>query len=282
MAEAPTKVTLQEAAARLGVHYMTVYRYVRLGLLAADKVGGTWRIALRDLEDLRQRSAAGGDVQRRPAPWADRLEARLVVGDSRGAWGVIEAALTAGTDLEDVYLEVIAPAMSAIGRRWEVAEVDIAIEHRASVIAMRIVGRLGHRFARRGRTRGTVVVGNPTGERHALPVALLADVVRRAGWEVWELGADVPTSSFVRAAAEVEHLVAVGVSISTPQCIEAGADAIAALRPVVNGAAILVGGHAVADGSDASALGADGWAPDGKQAVAVLEALMSGRAPAMP
>jgi excisionase family DNA binding protein len=280
MAEVTPRVTLQEAAARLGVHYMTVYRYVRLGLLAADKVGGTWRVSVRDVEDLRQRSVPDG--RRRPAPWADRLEARLVVGDSRGAWGVIEAALTAGTDLEDVYLEVIAPAMAAIGRRWESGEVAVDVEHRASVIAMRIVGRLGHRFARRGRTRGTVVVGNPAGERHALPVALLADVVRRAGWEVWELGADVPTASFVRAATEVGHLVAVGVSISTPQCIEAGAEAVAALRPVVNGAAILVGGHAVAGGADARELGADGWAPDGRQAVALLEALVSGRAPVLP
>ena len=32
--------TLQEAADELGVHYMTAYRYVRLGLLDAAKVGG--------------------------------------------------------------------------------------------------------------------------------------------------------------------------------------------------------------------------------------------------
>jgi excisionase family DNA binding protein len=36
-------LTLHEAADRLGVHYMTVYRRVQLGMLPARKVGGTWR-----------------------------------------------------------------------------------------------------------------------------------------------------------------------------------------------------------------------------------------------
>ena len=34
-------LTLHEAADVLGVHYMTAYRYVRLGLLPAAKAGGT-------------------------------------------------------------------------------------------------------------------------------------------------------------------------------------------------------------------------------------------------
>ena len=42
-------LTLHEAADRLGVHYMTVYRRVRLGMLPARKVGGTWRIDPVDL-----------------------------------------------------------------------------------------------------------------------------------------------------------------------------------------------------------------------------------------
>ncbi|MDA8269090.1 MAG: helix-turn-helix domain-containing protein [Actinomycetota bacterium] len=34
-------IGLQQAADRLGVHYMTVYRYVRTGRLPATKVGGS-------------------------------------------------------------------------------------------------------------------------------------------------------------------------------------------------------------------------------------------------
>ena len=91
-----------------------------------------------------------------------------MAGDARGAWGVIEAAQAAGADVDEVYLDLVAPAMVSIGRRWESGELDVAVEHRASVIAGRLVGRLGHRFLRRGRNRGTVVLGAPAGERHAL------------------------------------------------------------------------------------------------------------------
>jgi excisionase family DNA binding protein len=272
-------LTLQDAAKLLGVHYMTAYRYVRLGVLPAGKVGGTWRVSPIEVERLRASTARAGTAQvavvtHRRAPWADRLECRLVSGDAGGSWAVIEAALAAGADLDDVYLSIIAPAMRVIGERWETGELDVAVEHRASGIVFRIVGRLGHRFARRGRSRGVVVVGAPAGERHALPVALLTDLLRAASWEVSDLGADVPTSSFVDAACDAGGLAAVGVSVSTATCLAAGEEAIAALRAQALDVPILVGGHAVRDERQASALGADGWAADGRAAVALLDALV--------
>jgi len=96
---------------------------------------------------------------------------------------------------------VIGDAMREIGDRWERGEIDVAAEHRASGIVLRIVGRLGPRFVRRGRSRGTVVLGAPPGERHGLPVALLADLLRGSGWEIHDLGADVPAADFARIAS---------------------------------------------------------------------------------
>ena len=43
-------LSLHQAADLLGVHYMTVYRRVRLGILPARKVDGTWLIDPADLE----------------------------------------------------------------------------------------------------------------------------------------------------------------------------------------------------------------------------------------
>ena len=37
-------LSLHEAADLLGVHYMTIYRRVRLGILPARKIGGTWMV----------------------------------------------------------------------------------------------------------------------------------------------------------------------------------------------------------------------------------------------
>ena len=68
----------------------------------------------------------------------------------------------------------ISPALVEIGERWAAGELDISIEHRATGIVQRLIGRLGPQFIRRGRSRGTVVVGAPEGESHSLVVSMLA------------------------------------------------------------------------------------------------------------
>jgi len=270
---ADTVLTLNEAAEQLGVHYMTVYRYVRLGVLRATKVGGAWQVSLADLEAYRAQSdaqsdpgradgttnARGGGRQR--APWAARLESRLVAGDTAGAWSVVEAALAAGTEIDEVYLDLITPAMHSIGQRWAAGELDVSVEHRATGIAFRLIGRLGPRFARRGRTRGVVLLGSPEGERHSLPIALLADLLRGEGWEVSDMGADMPHDSFVTAAQQTADLVAVGVSVTSETCLTSAAELLGRLRAQVgDGVYLAVGGRAVQDRDHALALGADGWA----------------------
>jgi excisionase family DNA binding protein len=258
-----TPLTLHEAAERLGVHYMTAYRYVRLGLLEASKSGGSWKVAPDALDRFREGAGNAPVGRGDPAPWADRLEARLVAGDARGAWGVVEAALSAGADLDEVYLEILSPAMVAIGDRWAAGELDVAVEHRASGIAMRIVGRLGHRFVRRGRPRGTVIVGTPAGERHGLPTAILADLLRLQGWEVSDLGADVPSDSYVYALREAPGTAAVGLSVTRAEHLPALAEACAAIRSERPDVRIVVGGQAIEGEAHARSLGADTVAASG-------------------
>lgn len=276
-------VTLQEAAEALGVHYMTAYRYVRLGLLPARKEGASWRVERDDVEAFRAGSTSGvaGASQpgRRRAPWAERLEDRLLAGDGRGAWGVVEAALTSGTDVTGVYLDILAPAMASIGQRWAAGEIDIGDEHRASGIVQRLVGRLGPRFARRGRTRGTMVLGAPLGDQHSLPGALVADVVRAAGFDVSDLGANVPPESFLRMAVGAPRLVAMGLSVMHADSLGQAARTIEVLREGTAGATpIIIGGYAVRDEAHAHELGADDYGGDARMVVALLDRF-TGRSP---
>jgi methanogenic corrinoid protein MtbC1 len=159
-----------------------------------------------------------------------------------------------------VYLDVLSPAMRRIGARWADGELDIAVEHRATGIAFRLIGRLGPRLARRGRTRGVVVVGAPPGERHSLPIAMLADLVRADGWEVSDIGADLPVESFVQAAAGTADLVAVGVSVTSSEHLPAAAELLRALRVELPDSLLVAGGAAVRDTAHARELGATEWA----------------------
>ncbi len=255
--------TLQEAADELGVHYMTVYRYVRLGQLEAVKVGGTWQVADRAISEFRNGSAAGPVARGKPAPWAARLEDRLVDGDAQGAWGVIEAAMTSGADVRSVYLDMLSPAMVHIGARWAAGEFDIAIEHQATGIAMRIVGRLGSQCVRRGRSLGGIVLGAPAGESHGLPAAMLGDLMRLHGWDVTDLGANTPTESFVHAVRRAPELKAVGLSVTNSAHLDEVENCCRKIKDAQSHVLVVVGGSGVGDvsvedlGADARATSAD-------------------------
>ena len=131
--------------------YMTVYRWVRTSRLAAEKSGGIWKVRLGDLEALtgggaRGTSKADSAGRHRPARFdGSRLApmtAALLRGDQGGAWLLVEESRRAGIDPVDVLCELIEPAMAEIGRRWRNGEVSVADEHRATVVASRLIGRL--------------------------------------------------------------------------------------------------------------------------------------------
>jgi len=274
-------LTLQEAADELGVHYMTAYRYVRLGVMEASKSGGVWQVQRSAVERFREDakvaaatvgpSGKGGPRNRR-APWSSRLESRLVAGDAPGSWSVIEAAMAAGAELDEIYLDVLTPAMVAIGERWAAGELDISIEHRATGIAMRIIGRIGPRFSRRGRSRGVVALGAPAGEFHALPVAMLGDLLRLRGWEVSDFGVDMPSESIAHVIRETSDLLAVGLSAMSSDNLPALAEACAAARAADPGVLVVVGGRAVLDDDHALALGAHARAAGGDEMHELLTA----------
>jgi MerR family transcriptional regulator, light-induced transcriptional regulator len=275
-------LTLHEAADLLGVHYMTAYRYVRLGLLQARKSGGSWRVTVADVDRFRAGGGTSPVRGGRPAPWAERLEARLVAGDARGAWGVVEAALASGAELDEVHLEVLTPALVGIGMRWAAGELDVAVEHRATGIVHRLLGRLGPRFVRRGRSKGAVVVGTPPGEVHSLPTAILADLLRLRGWDVSDLGADMPPSSFAHLAATVPGLVAVGVSVTVGAHLAGCAATCAAVRASVPTVPIVVGGRGVPGSAQAMAVGADAYAAGAREMAELLEDVIVAPPAAVP
>ena len=266
-----THVGLHEAADRLGVHYMTVYRYARTGRLPAERVGSTWRVAIADLERFHLPQEHGSNTRnaqpRRPA----RLLDRMAAGDEPGSWSIVEETLTSGATADEVYLDLLVPTLRAIGERWERGQLSVAAEHRASAVATRITGRLGPMFARRGLSRGTIVLGAPEGDLHSLPCAIVADLLRGRGFEVLDLGANTPGRSFVESAQGANRLVALMVGVSAPEAVGRLREIAVALRAEVPSAPLLFGGGAIANEATALGLGADGWS--GADAPSVINAV---------
>jgi len=266
-------ITLEEAAQRLGVHYMTAYRYVRSGRLPAVRDGLRWMVDPADLAAIDTGRATRGHGRLR-TDGAARLQARMVAGDEAGSWGVIEEALAYGMSPSAVLVDLIGPALRAIGDGWATGELAVADEHRAVTVAQRLVGRLGPRFARRGRKRGTVVLGSVAGDEHALPSAMVADVLRGGGFDAVDLGANTPPESFAATAADATRLVAVLVGTTAPGADRALRRAVRAVRAAGVAAPILVGGAGISGDAHARALGATVWSgADADAAMRAVDAL---------
>lgn len=178
---------LKEVARTSIVHYMTAYRYVRQGRLPATWVDNCWQVHRDDLAEFV--ASPGRTLDQAPVDQRLRFALHLVNGDEPGAWSVIESALAAGVDARGCYLGVLSAALRAAGRglgdrhRRRPRRPAPGHRHRA-----RIVHRLGALVTRPGRRKGSIVLGSPIGERHTLPVAIAADLIRLAGFTVLEPG----------------------------------------------------------------------------------------------
>ncbi len=124
-----------------------------------------------------------------PAEYSQRLYGALVALDE-GKAGAILTEATALFDLGAVCLDIIQPCLVAIGEAWYRGELRIATEHFASqYLRGRLIGLFQSLPLRPRAPR--ILVGCAPGEFHEIGSLMLALFLRRDGYRVDFLGADV-------------------------------------------------------------------------------------------
>ena len=241
-----SEMSLNEAAEKLGVHYMTAYRYVRTGLLPAAKSGGTWRVIADDLEKFVNRpSTSSGRGHRQLDRHIEPLVTALTRGDERGAWKIAESVRAAGCEVEELCTDLLVPAMAKIGESWASGTLSIADEHRASAIVPILLGRLLASPLPPGRKRGLVVVGCPPAEEHGLPALLFSLLLVGRRFDVENLGHNTPAHIFAESAQAADKLIAVVFSVTFADGLENLQPCVDAVRSVRPDTPLLAGGLAV-------------------------------------
>jgi len=244
-----TLLTLQEAADRLKVHYMTAYRWVRRGDLPAFKTGGRLRVRARDLEAFLQERQVdvaaptdGGGTD-----WdthVDALHRLLLAGERSEAGALVRKVITDGAPVGDVYVRLLTPVMHRIGDDWVDGRISVAEEHRATEIVSSLVARLGDHFRRRGPSRGTAVTLTPAGDHHVLASTMVADFLRAAGWDVHHLGANVPADD-LHTFLQIVPAELVCLSVTRPDLERAVLERLREVVVETTGHSPLLGGQGV-------------------------------------
>ena len=268
------RLSLREAADELGLHYMTVYRYVRTGLLPATKDGGMWWVKLADLGNLQvSPSAEVGRGKRDLARLVPRLVNALVSGDESGVWRIADSQKQAGCGIEEFCIDLLVPAMDKIGNEWQEGSRSIADEHRASALVPSLLGRLRTTPRPSGRKRGLVIVGCPPTEEHSIPASIFEELLRGRRFEVQNLGANTPPFSFVDVCADADRLLAVAFSVSVATSLEGLRTCVDELRSAGFGEPMIVGGIAVV-GLSAGELGVDHVVSGFREGLDLIETLV--------
>ncbi len=142
------------------------------------------------------------------------LEACMVF-DDQGASQALDQAFAIAAP-ETVCLEVLKSGLAQVGQGWYNGSVSVQQEHFTASVAMRRIDNL--MAALPAPTRGkTILAACPAGEEHDFILLVVTYLLRRNGWDVVYLGANVP----------LENLDAV-VGVTKPALVISGAQTLMA------------------------------------------------------
>jgi methylmalonyl-CoA mutase cobalamin-binding domain/chain len=130
---------------------------------------------------------------------------------------------------------------------------------------------------RKAPPRGIVVIGAVQGDLHDIGYSLVAKQLELAGFEVHQMGVNVPTMSFIDKAQEVDADI-IGLSAFLVTTIPNCEDVINYLRDMGlrDRFKVIIGGAETTQ-ETADSLGADGWAANAVEAVTLCQDLVKER-----
>ncbi len=117
---------------------------------------------------------------------------------------------------EIVCSQLIAEGIAQIGQKWCQGEATPQQEHFASQLAVRRLERLIAATPPPTR-RGRILTASPSGEEHTIGLLTMTLLLRRAGWDVVYLGADVPLQQMEQTieATEPNLIILVAQQLDT-------------------------------------------------------------------
>jgi 5-methyltetrahydrofolate--homocysteine methyltransferase len=215
-----------------------------------------------------------------PGGAAEALREALLDGDVDAATAATQAALDAGADPLELIQEVVVPALTEVGRRFEELEIFLPELIEAGQAGRAASELIEAEMAKKGGSvepEGVVVIGTVKGDIHDIGKNIVASLFKAHAFKVIDLGKDVPATRFLEAAQEYKaDVIAASALMSITR---AGCRDIADLLRTVNLSdrfVYLVGGGSV-DQSYANEIGATGYARSASSAVEVARALLANK-----
>src|ERR1035438_1433228 len=199
----------------------------------------------------------------------------ILKGDARLAIDLTKKALDEGFHPLELVSTCMMPAMDEVGRRFACQEYyvpDLLLSGRAMKGALNLVRPL--LAAGGAEANGIVVIGTVKGDLHDIGKNLVASLLEGGGFEILDLGVDVPPAQFIAAVQKTNAgIVALSALLTTTlPAMKTVVEAFqqAGMRDRVK---FMIGGAPVTR-QYAAEIGADAYCKDAVSAVRTARALV--------
>lgn len=181
--------------------------------------------------------------------------------------GIVQEALDAGCDPLELLNEGMIAAMDVVGQRFEEGKLYVPQMLAAAKTMSAGVDMIKPLLAGDTVSAGKVIIGTVAGDLHDIGKNLVIMMIESAGFEVIDLGVDVPVEKFVSAIAENPDVCLVGCSALLTTTMESLKETVAAINscPTRTGFKVMVGGAPI-NQEFADQIGADAYTENAAEA----------------
>lgn len=206
--------------------------------------------------------------------YSDIVE-KLIQGNGPEVRRLIQKAIDDGEEIHKILQEGLLAGMSVIGERFKKNECyipEVLMAARAMKEGMEPLRPLI--IEKKIKSRGRIVIGTVKGDLHDIGKNLVGMMLEGAGFEIFDVGINVPADTFIEKATE-NNAQLIGLSCLLTTTLPALEDAITAVKksPLAKKVKIMIGGAPITQ-EYADEVGADGYAPDAGHAVDVAKKLI--------
>lgn len=208
----------------------------------------------------------------------ERIKEAIIDWDEDGLKELCQDALKNNKASAVDLLKIIGSIMQFIGKQFEDEEIFLPdLVGSANIVKNTIDEVLDPAISKSGQnkeTAGKVVIGTVEGDVHSIGKDLVGSFLFSNGFEVFNLGEEVPAKDFVDKAEQVNAQV-IGLSSLLTMSMDFQREVIQELkkRGLRDKYKVIVGGAPTSE-EWADQIGADGWADDAIEAVNLIKELL--------
>jgi 5-methyltetrahydrofolate--homocysteine methyltransferase len=204
-----------------------------------------------------------------------QLQEMVLALNQQGVKKATLDALDQGFSAQDIILNGLAKGMKAVGERFECGEFFLPELVQSAEIMKAVLNILHPHMLKAGTMPGhKIVLATPRGDIHDIGKNILGGLLEGNGFEVCDLGVDVPPEEIVRKTQETKAEV-IGLSALVSSGVSSMAETIITFKEKNIRAKVIIGGAACTPEA-ARTIRADGYGKDAWQGLQIIEQWVKG------